>query len=124
MVNELEQIEKESAQKNLRNFYQMTKQHRKGFQPQVNIIKDKDGRTLTGGDKIRERWAEYFKDLLNFEHQERAEERVYYTSEPEDIEPTQEEVRKAIKRLKNNKSPGSDAIPCEIIKKGGIKLEN
>lgn len=60
MKNELELIEKENSMNNVRNFYQLTKNHRKGYQPKVNIIKDKEGRTLTCKDKIKERWAEYF----------------------------------------------------------------
>lgn len=39
-------------------------------------------------------------DLLNVEHQENGEEKVYLTTEPEDITPTRAEVLKAIKILK------------------------
>ena len=37
-------------------------------------------------------------------------------------EPTLEETIKAIKNLKNNKSPGKDSILAECIKNGGIIL--
>lgn len=61
--------------------------------------------------------------MLNVEHGEPIEEKVYHSVEIEDVYPTIDEVRKAIKRLKNNKSPGSDEISCELIKKGGPSLE-
>ena len=35
------------------------------------------------------------------------------------IHPRYQEVTLAIKRLKNNKSPGSDGIPAEYLKTGG-----
>ena len=35
------------------------------------------------------------------------------------VHPTYQEVTLAIKRLKNNKSPGSDGIPAEYLKAGG-----
>jgi hypothetical protein len=37
-------------------------------------------------------------------------------------EPTMEEVKKALQKLKNNKSPGRDTIPSELIKSGGDSL--
>ena len=38
------------------------------------------------------------------------------------VHPTYQEVTLAIKRLKNNKSPGSDGIPAEYLKAGGDVL--
>ena len=38
------------------------------------------------------------------------------------VHPTYQEVTLAIKRPKNNKSPGSDGIPAEYLKAGGDVL--
>jgi hypothetical protein len=37
-------------------------------------------------------------------------------------EPTMEEEKKALQKLNNNKSPGRDTIPSELIKSGGDSL--
>jgi len=37
--------------------------------------------------------------------------------------PTTEEIETAQKKLKNNKAPGTDSIPTELIKFGGDRLK-
>jgi len=37
--------------------------------------------------------------------------------------PTIEEIETAVKKLKNNKSPGTDNIPAELLKFGGDRLK-
>ncbi|XP_035780619.1 craniofacial development protein 2-like [Anopheles albimanus] len=39
------------------------------------------------------------------------------------LPPSLEETRKAIRRLKNNKAPGTDGIEAELVKYGGATLE-
>ena len=38
--------------------------------------------------------------------------------------PTKEEVKAAVDKLKNNKAPGPDGVPSEILKKGYTNMEN
>jgi len=38
--------------------------------------------------------------------------------------PTKEEVKAAVDKLKNNKAPGPDGIPSEILKEGYKCMEN
>ena len=40
------------------------------------------------------------------------------------LPPSIEETQKAIRRLKNNKPPGTDGIAAELVKNGGARLEN
>ncbi|KAI5720190.1 hypothetical protein M8J77_003158 [Diaphorina citri] len=123
--NKLDQIEKEDNMKNVRSFYQLVKQQRRTTQPKSTMIKDKDGTTLTGTTAVLERWAEYFKELLNVQNETHIEEEIPHTAEVEDEPPTLREVNEAITKLKNNKSPGTDEITSELLKNGGqnLKLE-
>ena len=42
--------------------------------------------------------------------------------EQESFEPTLEEVRDIIRRMKNGKSPGKDTVTVELIKSAGGKM--
>jgi hypothetical protein len=42
--------------------------------------------------------------------------------EEEVLEPSYTEMREIIKKLKNNKAPGSDGIAGELLKQGGTIL--
>ena len=78
---------------------------------------------------VTKRWVEYFNELLNGNdtvtspdlpilHSQASGEAAHGTEAP----PSYQEVTLAIRRLKNNKSPGSDGIPAEFLKAGGDVL--
>ncbi|XP_063427525.1 uncharacterized protein LOC134711028 [Mytilus trossulus] len=72
----------------------------------------KDGKTLASKSQQLERWTEQFKETLNAEHQADVPVIEQFGMELDiDIgEVSREEIRKAILRLKNGKSPSLDAI--------------
>jgi hypothetical protein len=78
---------------------------------------------LSRYEAILERWAQYFEELLNGNTFEHAEGRTIVqnqgNSETEEPVPTINEVEQAIKKLKNNKAPGMDLIPGELVKLAG-----
>lgn len=94
----------------------------------VAPLKTKDGsRTLKSNTEILARWREHFDDLLN---RNPIVDEDCLTEIPQrpiaaslSSVPTLTEVERAIKLMKNNKSPGPDCIPAEAFKYGGPLLE-
>ncbi|KAI5614578.1 hypothetical protein C0J50_8916, partial [Silurus asotus] len=80
---------------------------------QVRAIKDGDGNVLTSKERVLSRWREYFEQLMNEENQrERRLDNVELVKQ-DVVRISKEEVRAAIKRMKNGKSVGPDDIPVE-----------
>ena len=70
-------------------------------------------------------WKEYFDKLLNTEEpMELIKIGNRESNEAEVEEPTTEDVKKAMRNLKNNKAAGTDGIHPELIKYGGNNLLN
>ena len=85
-------------------------------------IKSKDGRDLKSEKEQAERWIEHFREVLN---QPTPTDLFDFSGEPTQIqvditdgEITQQEVRRAISKLKNNKAAGLDGITAELLKHG------
>lgn len=83
---------------------------------ELTLIKDRTG--------IVQRWGERFQALLN---QNASVDLTVLQELPtlpriqsDDVPPSFSEVYAAIKELKNNKSPGPDCIPAELLKEGGF----
>ena len=85
----------------------------------ANLIKTAEG--------ILSRWKEHFQQLLN--RQNDVDPSVldeipqHQCLEALDEAPTAAQVEQAIKKMKNNKSPGLDGIPAEVYKHGGPALK-
>ncbi|XP_060523267.1 craniofacial development protein 2-like [Cylas formicarius] len=78
----------------------------------TGVLLDSDNNTITEVDKKLARWKEYMQKLFGEENVDN----VAATVNTEGPTITQEEVEAAIKRLKNNKSPGPDQIHGEVLK--------
>ncbi|KAK3549444.1 hypothetical protein QTP86_001446 [Hemibagrus guttatus] len=80
---------------------------------QVRVIKDRDGRVLTSEESVQRRWKEYFEELMNEENEMEKRVDVVNSVEQKVDKIRKNEVRKALKRMKNGKAVGPDDIPVE-----------
>nr|VZI48245.1 unnamed protein product [Spirometra erinaceieuropaei] len=81
---------------------------------------------LTEKTQILQRWAEHFRGVLNrpsaisdvaIERLPQVETNVDF-----DLPPSLQETIRAVQQLSSGKAPGSDAIPAEVYKHGGLQL--
>jgi hypothetical protein len=115
----------------LKELYNITKiLSRKQFNKSV-LVRNKNGQLITNEKEQIERWEEYLKELLEVDKkqnveplQERQEQQKSAHTEENrwnqlnintDI-PSKNEIKVALKQLKNNKAPGSDGILAEVLK--------
>jgi hypothetical protein len=107
----------------IRAYYQKLNESRKDFQPRTTLCRDNEGMILSSDEAILERWAQHFEELLNGNAPERVEDMTMVQKlgnvETEEPVPTINEIEQAIKRLRNNKAPGIDLIPAELVKFAG-----
>ena len=100
--------------------YKVAKQRAKNRQDigEVSVIKSKEGDMLTDEKNIKERWQEYFSDLLNVENsREPLEEQPPVEDPVQGI--TQEEVKEAMKKMKSGKAPGCSGLTVDLLKSLG-----
>ena len=75
---------------------------------------------------MKERWVEHFSELFNSPppiNHLAVREPIDHVAGEEDP-PSREEVRSAIREMKNHKAPGFDMLPAELYKAGGDSLVN
>lgn len=120
---QLDQIDQDRKEGRIRRHYLGIKKIKRGYQPRIQMVKDKNNKLITNPRDVNSRWKEYFEDLLNRpEPNQPFTEELTYGPEVEVPELSHEEVAQASKAMKNNKSPGNDEIPAEMWKYGGESL--
>ena len=86
------------------------------------FVKGGNGEIMTTERDIRERWRDYFSELLNVENESQMEEGERVEGPLQEI--TVEEVELALRAMKPNKAPGPSGLTTDILKSaGGVVLE-
>ena len=91
-------------------------------------VKKRDGSAPSSDNELLAEWREYSADLLNNDSGQLtpllptpADQDLPICVEP----PTLEEIQEAIRRMKNNKTPGLDsAVAAEALQGGGDVIAN
>ena len=127
LSNKADEIQSYADRKDMKNFYAGLREIYGPTTSGSSPLLDTDGTTLiTDKEKILERWAEHFNNVLNRPStiSEEAINRLPQvpTNLSLDVPPTLDEISKAINLLSSGKAPGEDAIPAEIYKEGGKAL--
>ena len=119
------EMEKAAARNNSRKLYQLlgesTGKRSKDLPP---TLLSKDNKLLTSKEDRIERWRAHFQELLHPSENDHSQPIPSHSSSEspsvyEDCNiapPSREEIIHAVKLLKNNKSPGIDELPAELLK--------
>jgi hypothetical protein len=102
--------------------YRGINEFKKGYQPRINSIKDKNGNLLADPQNVLNRWKNFFNQVLNVHGVHDVRQTDTHTAAPLVPEPSLVEVEIAIGKLKSCKSPGTDQILAKLIKAGGETL--
>jgi hypothetical protein len=100
LKKEMENIEFFSNQNGSRKIYEAVKKLNKGFQPRLDICKNKNGNVIGDKSEIVNRWVEYFKEILNRTAEQETEIMQYITAEIEIESPSLLEVKMALDKKK------------------------
>ncbi|XP_013163277.1 PREDICTED: uncharacterized protein LOC106114561 [Papilio xuthus] len=120
ITSETEDMVRDYLRNDVRKFYQRINKGRREFRPKTSACRDLNGEILSEQKKVLQRWAQHFGQLLGNNVREAPYEQIAVNiPETNILTPTLAEVSIGLKGLKNNKAPGIDNIPGELIKYGG-----
>ena len=106
----------ESSVGDSKKLFQTVKDVTRKWAPTTDVINYENGKTLTESDDIKRRWVEYSSML----YEAKDHQHTYSHGSTEDEPPPlRSEVQKALLRMRNGKSPGTDGIPAEMWKAAG-----
>ena len=127
-IERAEEIQALADKHDYGNFYQATRRLYGPASHGTNPLLSSDGTSLLKSNcQIMNRWCEHFSELLN--RPSHVDPHLFDGLTPRspvlelDDPPTPSELMKATISMKNNKASGSDGIPAEAFKYGGVALD-
>ncbi|CAH8469021.1 unnamed protein product [Schistosoma curassoni] len=110
--------EKAAREGNMKQLYDTTKKLSGKYSKPERPVKDKEGKPITEIQQQRNRWVEYFEELLNRPAPMNPPDiEAAHIDLPIDVNPpTTEEIRMAVRQIKTGKAAGPDNIPAEALK--------
>jgi hypothetical protein len=114
LKDKINELARNSKNKNIRGLYRGRNEFRKGYKPRSNLVKDENG-DLADSHYILNRWKYYFSRLLNVHRISDVRQIEIHTAEPIVPDPSPSEVEIAVAKLKRYKPPSSDQILAELI---------
>ena len=123
LENKIKQLESDFRANSSHNLFKTVRDLSGKPRKTLNVVKDKKGVKHTLAHEVLKCWENHFKEHLNTEFP-RDSAAINNINIPhndqnhiEDI--NKEEIRKAIRGMKNRKSPGIDIVTSEALKAGG-----
>jgi len=128
---ELENMELLRKQHDCGKFCKEINMARKQFKPRVHICRNEDRSLISNEQEMLNIWVRHLDTLLNGRKDNEcvtftttSSNQILKEKTQDTIDaPTIEEIETALKKLKNNKSHGTDNIPAELLKSGGDRLK-
>ena len=115
----------ENFESNKKMFWKEIKRGRGNESSREEKVKGADGEMIIEENAVRERWAEYFKELLNVKEDREGKivavgsaKNMSVMSEENGREIGKDEVKAAVKIMKAGEAPGLDGCHLECPKKG------
>jgi hypothetical protein len=101
MKDKINELESNSKNKNIIDFYRGINEFKKGYQPRTNLVKDERGHLHAASHKILNRWKNFFCELLNVHGVSGVRQTETHTAEPFVPDSSASEVEVAIGKLKS-----------------------
>ncbi|VDO84442.1 unnamed protein product, partial [Schistosoma margrebowiei] len=110
--------EKAAREGNMKQLYDTTKKLAGKYSKPERPVKNKESKPITEIQQQRNRWVEYFEELLNRPAPMNPPDiEAAHIDLPIDVNPpTTEEIGMAIRQIKNGKAAGPENIPAEALK--------